>query len=179
MYRWSALRCSPQSSRQAQQSPSAAAEELFLRLDTIEGESTASGHEKEIVLLSYSQSFTSRSQAHTRPAGCGTVTVTKLIDKASPALIGAVLSARRIPTGVITFRKTGPELFEYYKVTLTDVLLEAITQTDVSPTDPTTILEQVSMRAAKFKFEYTPQTAQGGAGGAVVFGWDCVRGTQF
>ena len=62
-------------------------------------------------------------------------------------------------------------------MTLTDVLLDAITQTDASPADATTILEQVSMSTARFKFEYTPQTAKGG-GTPVRFGWDCLKNNR-
>jgi type VI secretion system secreted protein Hcp len=160
--------------------PSAAlaAEDLFLKLEGIQGESTDSQHNKEIVLLSYSQSFTNPASGGGAKANCGTVTVTKLVDKSSPALIGAVLSARNIATAVITFRKAGAAPLEYYKVTLTEVLLEAIIQTDSSPTDPTTILEQVSMSASKFKFEYTPQKADGSFGGVVSFAWDCKLSKQ-
>jgi hypothetical protein len=56
---------------------------------------------------------------------------------------------------------------------LTDVLLDAITQTDASPTDATTILEQVSISAAKFEFAYSPQKVDGSIGAVVKFGWDC------
>lgn len=155
-----------------------AAEDLFLKLTGINGESTDTQHKKEIVLLSYSQSFT-RPASGGLIANCGAVKVTKLVDKSSPALIGAVLTGRTIPTAVITFRKSGPEPFEYYKVTLTDVQIEAITQTDASPTDATTILETVSLNGAKFRFEYTPQTAFGGPGVTVVFAWDCITNGSF
>ena len=42
--------------------------EIFLKLDGIQGESTAKGHEKEIVVLSYEQSIT---QSVTGPSGGG------------------------------------------------------------------------------------------------------------
>ena len=48
-------------------------------------------------------------------------------------------------------------------MTLTDVLLDAITQTDASSADATTILEQVSMSTARFKFEYTDRSSPGSA----------------
>jgi type VI secretion system secreted protein Hcp len=155
-----------------------AADSLFLKLDGIQGESTDPAHPREIILLSYGQAFT-------RPAGapggggvppaanCGAITVTKLIDTSSASLIAAVLTARPVPTGVITFRKTGEAPLEYYTVRLTDVLIHSISQSDVSPTDPTTILEQISMSARRFQFEYTPQLADGSLGQTVTFGWDC------
>jgi type VI secretion system secreted protein Hcp len=163
--------------------PSAAlaADNLFLKLEGIEGEATDDKHLREIVLLSYSQSF-GRPGVNPSAGGgaapaipeCGSVTVTKLVDTSSPALIGAVMTGRFIQTGVITFRKAAGEApLDYYKVTLTNVLIHSITQTDVSPTDPTTILEQISMSADTFTFEYTPQRADGTLGGVVSFGWDC------
>jgi type VI secretion system secreted protein Hcp len=88
------------------------------------------------------------------------------------------LSGKVIPNGVITFRKEGNQPLEYYKVTLTDVLIQSISQTDVSPTDPTTILEQISMSVGKFKFEYVTQGTTGGAQGGVTFSWDCLANTQ-
>lgn len=150
-----------------------AADALFLKLDGIEGDSTDLVHLREIVLLSYSQSFT-RPPGGPVQANCGAVTVTKLVDRSSPALIGAVLSGNLIRTGVITFLRDGGSPIGYYKVTLTDVLIQAITQTDASPTDPTTILEQLSMSAVRFNFEYTPQRPDGSPGSVVTFGWDCV-----
>jgi type VI secretion system secreted protein Hcp len=154
--------------------PSAAlaADSLFLKLDGIQGESTDSVHRGEIVLLSYTQSFINPGGAAAQP-NCGAITVTKVIDRSSPALIGVVLRGNRIPTGVITFRHEGGLRLEYYKVTLTDVLINAISQTDASPTDPTTILEQISMNASTLRFEYTPQLPTGSPGPIVAFGWNC------
>jgi len=157
--------------------PSAAlaAESLFLRLDGILGESLDSTHRGEINLLSYSQSFTNTGGQAV--PNCGAITVTKLIDRSSPALIGAVLRGNVIPTGVITFRNEGAQPLEYYKVTLTEVLITAISQTDASPTDPTTILEQISMKATTFSFQYTPQSPAGGLRAPVRFGWNCATNT--
>jgi type VI secretion system secreted protein Hcp len=145
-----------------------AEDELFLKLEGIRGESTDSHHKKEIVLLSYSQSFTRPASAG---GNCGAVKVTKVVDRSSPALIGAVLTASRIPTAVITFRRPGNEPFEYYKVTLTDVVIASITQSDASPA---TILESVSMIGSAFRFEYFLPTATGAIGPPIVFIWDCV-----
>jgi type VI secretion system secreted protein Hcp len=157
-------------------SSAVAADSVFLKLDNIEGESTAVGHAKEIVLLSYTQSFT-RAGAAAGKADCGAITVAKLLDRSSPALMGAVMSGQVIPNGVITFRKEGNQPLEYYKVTLTNVLIQSISQTDASPTDPTTALEQISMSAGKFKFEYVTQGTAGQAQGGVTFSWDCLANT--
>jgi|RhiMethySRZTD1v2_1073278.scaffolds.fasta_scaffold86710_2 type VI secretion system secreted protein Hcp len=159
--------------------PSAApaAESLFLKLDGIQGESTDPTHQGEIVLLSYSQSFTNAGGRGPVPTNCGAVTVTKSVDRSSPALIGAVLRGTQIPSGVITFRTEGTSRFEFYTVVLTDVLINAISQTDASPADPTTILEQISINAREIRFEYRPQLPTGAPGATVAFGWNCVTNT--
>jgi type VI protein secretion system component Hcp len=69
-----------------------AEDELFLKFGDILGGSTDEHHNGEIVLLSYSQSFTRPASAG---GGCGPITVTKLIDRSSPALIGTVLTGSR------------------------------------------------------------------------------------
>jgi len=159
-----------------------AADDVFLSIPGILGESTDSKHKNEIVLLSYSQSFTNPVTGGGAGAGrvnCGAVKVTKVVDKSSPLLIAGVATGKHYSKAVITFRKAGEQPLEYYTVTLTDVLLDAITQTDASPADATTILEQVSISAAKFKFEYRPQKADGSTGTAVTFGWDCAANKKF
>ena len=156
-----------------------AADELFLRIAGIQGESQSKGHEGDINLLSYSQSFTHPAVAGGAGGGsatgrtnCGEVRVTKVVDRSTPALISRVVTGKHIQKAVITFRKSGEQAFEYYTVTLTDVVFTAITQSDASG-DSATILEQLSMSAARFKFDYKPQKADGSAAGTLSFGWDC------
>ena len=162
-----------------------AADDVFLRIPGILGESTDDKHKDEIVLLSYSQSFTNpvtgggAGGGGTGKVNCGAVKVTKVLDKSSPVLILGVATGKHYKSAVITFRKAGAQPLEYYTVTLADVVLDSITQTDASPTDATTILEQVSITAAKFKFEYRPQKASGGAGTPVSFSWDCAANAKF
>jgi len=144
-----------------------AEDELFLKLDILGG-STDEHHIGEIVLLSYSQSFTRPASAG---ANCGAVTVTKQIDRSSPVLIGAVLTAKNYAKAVITFRRPGNPPFEYYTVTLKNVVIQAITQSDHSPD---TIVEQVTMIGSAFKFTYFLPTATGGISTPVSFAWDCV-----
>lgn len=158
-----------------------AADDVFLKINGIDGESTTKGHEKAIPLLSYTQSFTNPATAGGAGAGkvnCGEVTVTKVVDRASPDLIAHVATGKHITKAVITFRKAGDQAVDYYTVTLNDVMLTSITQTDASPTDATTILERVSMSAARFRFEYRPQSPTGGTTGVIPFGWDCAKNVK-
>ena len=104
---------------------------------------------------------------------CGAVNVTKLVDRASPDLIAGVATGKHYSSALITFRNAGGAQLEYYKVTLNDVMLNSITQNNASTLDAVTIVESLSMTAAKFKFEYTPQTAAGKGGPTVTFGYHC------
>lgn len=164
-----------------------AAGDIFLMLDGIPGESTDAKHKGEIDVLSYSQSFTNPASASERSAvgasagrvNCGDVKVTKEIDRSSPSIIGAVATGKHIPKAVITFRKAGENLIEYYKVTLTDVLIDSINQIDASALDSARILERISISSSRFEFEYRPQKADGSVGEAVTFGWDCAANRAF
>ena len=79
---------------------------------------------------------------------------------------------------MITFRTTaGAQSVEYYKVSMTDVIVSAVNQTD--STDPARIVERVSILADRFLFEYTPINSKGGPGQTTRFGWDCARNVKF
>jgi type VI secretion system secreted protein Hcp len=157
--------------------PATAVADIFLKLDGIEGESQDAKHKGEIDILSYTQSFRNETTSGTGGGGgagkvtCGDVTVLKNIDKSSPPIIGAVATGKHIPKAVLTFRTLGAQQAEYYKVTLSDVLMVAIDQTDQP--DPSKIVEKLQINASKFEFEYRPQKADGSLGAAVKFGFDC------
>ena len=158
--------------------PAAAVDDIFLKLDGIEGEAQDSKHKNEIDVLSYTQAFRNAGAkftgggAATGKVTCGSVTVLKNIDKASPQLIEAVVLGKHIKKGVITFRKAGKDQLEYYVVTMNDVFVEAIDQTDTP--DASLIVERVSLNAAQFDFRYTPQKEDGTAGAPELFSFDCV-----
>ena len=152
------------------------AAEIFLRLGAIRGESTVAGHEGDIELLSYSQSFRAGELPVSGGGGpgrstCGEVTVIKQIDRSSPVLIARVLQNANVGSADITFRGSAANAVEYYRVRLTDVFITAIEQTDQP--DPQRIVERVSLRARAFRFEYFPQGPTGGPTGSVTFAWDC------
>lgn len=135
----------------------AASADYFLKIDTIEGESTAEGHEREIDVLSFSWGVT-----HTNgTGGVGELqecTISKSVDKASPKLMLACASGQHIPEAVLTCRKAGSQT-DYYKVTFTDLLISSYqtggSSSDVVPTD------QISFNYGSIKFEYQPTDAEG------------------
>jgi type VI secretion system secreted protein Hcp len=161
----------------------ALADDVFLRLDGVRGESVDAKHKAEIEILSYTQSFTgpfARSAAGTAAAAsktiCGPVTITKFIDAASPDLLLNVANGKHIPTAVFTFRRPGgANQLEYYKVMLDDVLITEIEQSDTKSGRAT---EKVSLIGRRYRFEYVLQGPDGRIVGTPKAGWDCVANSK-
>jgi len=157
--------------------PVSAVADIFLNLDGIKGESVDARHKDQINILSYTQSFKNTVSTGGAGAGnvtCGDITVLKNIDKSSPALIQAVTSGQHIKQAVISFRSinNAKSNADYYVVTLEDILITSIDQTDQP--DPAKIVERVSINASTFDFKYQQQSAAGApVGAALEFKFDC------
>ena len=159
----------------------AAADDMFLKLGDIRGESKADRHKDEIELLSYTQSMTGpfargAASGAAAKAVCGMVTVLKYVDVASPDLLLYALNGEHVRQAVITFLRPGPRPVEYYKVTLNDVIVAAVSQGTSGGSDRAT--ENVTLMARQFRYEYTQQDATGKLGARVNSGWDCVAASK-
>jgi type VI secretion system secreted protein Hcp len=159
--------------------PAPALAETFLKLGDIQGESTDSKHKGEIEVLSFTQSFvntlsTVGGGAGTGKVECGAVTMMKNIDASSPLLLKGVATGQHFKDATITFRASerGAISPEYYVVTMSDVFVTELSQTDSA--DPNRIFEKLVLNARTFEFKYTPTTVKGSIGKPVTFKWDCV-----
>jgi len=165
----------------------AAVDDLFLRLEGVQGESQDAAHRGEIEILSYTQAMTG-PYARGVPVGtpgaasgkitCGPVTITKFVDRASPVLMLMTANAKHVTRAVITFRRPGQPPAEYYKVTLDEVIVTDVEQTNTrvsvpNPAPPRAI-EKVSMLAQRYTWEYLMQGPDGKPG-RVPTTWDCAR----
>jgi type VI secretion system secreted protein Hcp len=162
--------------------PHSALADIFLQLDGIKGESMDDKFKDAIDLLSYTQSF--RTPTSISAAGlaagkvqCGAVTVLKNIDKASPLLIQYITTGKHIAKGVLSFRTSSEQPIVYYTVTLNDLVVSSIDQTD-NP-DAGKIVEKLTLVAGKFEFQYKPQNPDGSLGAPVDFGFNCKTNTKF
>lgn len=109
---------------------------MFAKVDGVDGESTQKGHEKEIAIFNFSQTF--RQSVTTGGAGTGSsagkftpgpIVFTKVQDKASIDLLRLCAKGQHIPTVVITaVRMSKGQAQDYYKITLKDVLVSAINE---------------------------------------------------
>lgn len=163
------------------QAPTAEATQVdyFLKIEGIEGESQARGHQGEIELLSWSWGETNAGVEHmiagVGQAGAGQpefadIAVEAYLSKTSPKIMEAVATGQYIPQVVLTGVRQGETQLEYLKITMTDVFARYYqtggSQSDILPVD------NVSFNYQKIEYEFTPQKADGTAGSPVKAGYD-------
>jgi len=165
--------------------------DIYLKLDGIAGESTVTGHEKEIVVVSYEQGI---DAAHVPPSGGGGgvagkavfsgVRFRKPLDKASIPIFLACASGKHLKSARFAFRRVATAV-DFYKVTLDDVVVTHIVQragtgaqyplsfdTLSTGADETALLEEASVAYTKIRWEYDSTDASGSPSGVVKGGWD-------
>jgi type VI secretion system secreted protein Hcp len=135
--------------------------DIFMKIDGIDGESQDAKHASEIEVLSFNWGATQDSSMHVGTGGgAGKVSVDDLtfvhnVDKGSPILAQHCMSGKHLPKAVLTVRKAGENPLDYYKITMTDVLVSSVS---------------VGGSNDKGKVEYQPQGKDGSASGGVVVG---------
>lgn len=144
------------------------AQNFFIKIDSIDGESKVTGHEKEIQVLSWSHSFNQPTSSTRSSAGGGTVeqanhadfSITKYLDIASVPLMKACWLGKTLATAVFTaYRSDGDALIEYLKVEMNDVIISNISfgggTGDLAS-------ETITLSYGKVKYTYTQQKEAGG-----------------
>ncbi|HEX6750893.1 MAG TPA: type VI secretion system tube protein Hcp [Longimicrobium sp.] len=153
--------------------------DAFLKIDGIDGESTRSGFEKQIELLSFSLGAHNSTTVGSAGAGggAGKASVSafnclKATDAASPQLFQACCSGKHIAKVVVTLRKAGGDSpvdylkYEFEKVYIASVQWSGTSGGDNRPT------ESLGLAFGKVTVTYTPQSDTGATGSPVVASWD-------
>jgi type VI secretion system secreted protein Hcp len=157
------------------------AQDIFLKLTGVEGESPDSTHKNEIEVLSWSWGITQESNMHAGSGGgAGKATVHDLvfehfIDRASPNLSKYCLTGKPINEAVLTVRKAGGSPLEYLKIKMTEVIVSSVHPAGSSSEER--IRETVGLSFSKVTEEYIVQNAQGGSGGTVTATYD-IKGNK-
>ena len=153
-------------------------QEMFIKIATIEGESTLRGHEKEIVVYSYSHGMASCVPTNNSGLNTCKVTVSPLslmvkFDKSNIALKNAVLMGTHLATADMTFLKTGGDgkPFAYYRIHMENVTVVS-TQESGSAGDNSGPAFSVELSFSKIAWEYSSQGSDGRAGEKSTVGWD-------
>src|SRR5262245_54497218 len=142
------------------------ATDYYLKIDGIEGESEDDKHKGAIELQSFSWGETQQgTMAFGGGGGAGKVQFQDIhcashTSKASPKLAIACATGQHIPKVVLTVRKAGGNQEDYYKVTLTDVLVSSY-QSGGSEGANAVPMDQFSLNFATIEFEYKPQKNDG------------------
>ena len=143
--------------------------DMFIKIGDLKGESRDKTHANEIDVLAWSWGLSNSGSAHMGGgAGSGKVNVqdlsfTKYIDASSNALINASCVGTHFPTATLTVRKAGGSPLEYVIITLTEVMVTAVSTGGSGGEDRLT--ENVTLNFSKFKFSYQPQKADGSKDG--------------
>ncbi|HKU15283.1 MAG TPA: type VI secretion system tube protein Hcp [Steroidobacteraceae bacterium] len=166
--------------------------DIFLELSGIDGESTIKGHEKEIAVVSYDQSIAASVVVSGGGGGAGAGKATfsgvrfrKLLDTASIPIALACASGLHIQSARFSFRRPGSRPFDFYVVTLEDVLVTHVGEcasTDVqaplkfetlakSPAGAV-LLEEVTLHFGRIRWEYRQIGPKGTALPPLAGGWD-------
>ncbi|SPA29052.1 Hcp-related (Hemolysin-coregulated protein) protein; replication/virulence associated protein; DUF796 [Cupriavidus taiwanensis] len=158
------------------------AQDIFLKINGIDGESQDSSHKNEVEVLAWDWSIEQQSTMHAGSGGgAGKATVSDLsfehfIDRASPNLMKYCLTGKHINEAVLVVRKAGGNPLEYLKLTMTDVIVTRVSPKG-SVDDEVRMRETVALSFSRVKQEYVVQNAQGGSGGAVTAGYD-IKGNK-
>src|SRR4051812_17680927 len=124
--------------------------DAFLKLDGIPGESLDKKHPGEIEILSFSWgvsnsgSFSSGGGGGAGKASFQDFHFVSSLQKSSPKLWLACATGEHIKQAVLTLRKAGGDGFEFYKVTLSDILVSSYNQGGSSQGGDTRPSEQFS-----------------------------------
>src|SRR6202045_1453421 len=150
--------------------------DMFIKIDTVDGESRDKVHKKEIDVLAWSWGMSNSGSAHVGGgAGAGKVNVqdisfTKWVDSATPKLALACCDGKHFASATLVVRKAGEKPVEYIKIKMEEVLITSISTGGPGGGDGLT--EKVTLNFSKVSLDYVPQDDKGAAGTAIPMAWD-------
>jgi type VI secretion system secreted protein Hcp len=149
--------------------------DMFIKIDTVEGESRDKVHKKEIDVLAWSWGISNSGSAHVGGgAGAGKANIqdisfTKWVDSATPKLALACCDGKHFANATLVVRKAGEKPVEYLKIKIEEVLITSISTGGSGGEDRLT--ENVTLNFAKVSLDYVPQDEKGAAGTAIPMAW--------
>ncbi len=150
--------------------------EFFLKIDGIEGESTAVGHQGELDIPSWSWGVATAGGLIAGRPEFTEVKIATTTSKASPQLMLACAQGKHFRTAILTARHaslTGEDPPPYLKITLNDVVVSSLQTSGANADQPPT--EQLTLAFAQIVMEYRQQNADGSLGEVIRSGWDVKR----
>ncbi|WOD18720.1 Hcp family type VI secretion system effector [Paraburkholderia kirstenboschensis] len=144
------------------------AQDIFIKINGIDGESQDASHLNEIDVIGWRWKVSQQSTMLSGSGGgAGKATVSDLefthqLDRASPNL-AKYFTGKHIDQVKLTMRKAGGLPFEYLKIAMYDVVV-----TQIEPVGGGDVChEEIRLSFSTMKYEYLVQNEAGGSGGAV------------
>jgi type VI secretion system secreted protein Hcp len=154
------------------------ANDVYLQIDGIKGESADSKHKEWIEVSNVDwhvhqpRAMAISSSGHTAGrAELSEISFKKLADLSSPLLQQTCAAGKTIPKAKFEFMRAdgNGEPIKYYSVELENVMISSVAP---SSGDGGVLTERVSLAFSKIKWSYTQQKIAGGASGNTSGGWD-------
>lgn len=143
-----------------------AAADYLLEIDGVKGESVDEAHKGTIDVLSWSWGMSNTTSTGTGGAGVGKVSFqdfhfTTKGGKASPQLMLACATGKHIAKAVLYVRKSGGDRpQEYYKITMSDVLVSSFQQSGQSGGTSSEPNDSVRLYFNAIKLEHTDDAGE-------------------
>ena len=156
--------------------------DMFIKIDTVTGESKDDKHKGEIDVLAWSWGLSNSGSFHTGGGGGSgkanfqDLSFTKYVDASSPALMLAGANGDHFPTALLTVRKAGKTPLEYIKITLKKVLVTSLSTGGSGGEDRLT--ENVTLNFAEMAIAYQEQKPDGSGAPAKEFKWQIESNKQ-
>ena len=150
--------------------------DMFIKIDTIDGESKDDKHKGEIDVLAWSWGMSQSGSFHVGGGGgAGKVNVqdlsfTKWVDIATPTLMLVCSNGEHIPKAVLTVRKAGKDPLEYIVITLEKILVTSVSTGGSGGEDRLT--ENVTLNFAEVELKYVQQADKGGKDKDKLYKWN-------
>ncbi len=157
--------------------------DMFLKIESLEGESQDKTHKGEIQILGFNWVV---SQTGTSGVGSGSGTgksefqdleVRKSVDRSSPVLMKLCASGAHMTAATLTVRKAGGDALEYLVIRLEDLMVTSY-QISGEPADDV-VKEVIRINYTRAAIHYTPQESSGIGGAKISGGWNLKENAAF
>ena len=155
------------------------AADIFLKIDSVTGESTDSQHSGEIELASWSFDLVNPPNIGSQTGGAGTGRVTgdaihcvAQMSKASSSLFEYCTQGKHFSTATLTCRKAGGTQQNFLVLTMTEVYIARYETSFTNDTEVPLPFDHFTLSVGKLTFDYLAQTPQGTTQSAGPHSWD-------
>ena len=148
------------------------ANDMFLKIDGIKGESRDDKHKDWIEVLSWSWGTSSAGGKLKRgdaPMCIQDLNFTKFVDTSTPGLIMNGVTGQVAKTATLAVRKAGGEQQEYLIIKMSDVLVSSYRTGGSASDSQAQLVDAVTLNFSSISGEYRPQDIKGALGEVVKF----------